>query len=157
MLLRGYYRDGDYQEMYRLDLDCFSKPFQFDLWTMKQAAEASSAIVAIAEEDRRDPSRYRMEGFVILHIEEKRDQRYAYLITIDVAPSARRSGIGSVMLTHAEQQARAAGIRRVALHVAIDNEPAIRFYERQQYERVGLAPGYYHDAGLDALIYRKQL
>jgi ribosomal protein S18 acetylase RimI-like enzyme len=151
--LRGYYRTGDYEAMHRLDLLCFAPAFQFDLETMKQAAEAHSAINVIAE---RGP-RHEMAGFIILHLEESGAKKYAYIITLDVAPEARRTGVATLMLTHAEEQARAAGARRVALHVAVENTAAIQFYERQKYVKAGLAKGFYREAGLDALVYAKQL
>jgi len=139
--------------MYRLDLACFSAPFQFDRATMKQAAESAGAIVTVAEDD----SHGQMLGFVIVHIQEEQPDRYGYIITIDVAPNVRRSGIGARMLTQAEDQSRAAGASRVGLHVAVDNTSAIHFYERQHYVRVGFAKHFYRDAGLDALVYVKDL
>lgn len=153
MQLRGYYRPADYEAMHRLDLLCFAPAFQFDLETMKHAAEAHSAIVVIAE---RGP-RHEMVGFVILHLEETGPRRYAYIITLDVAPEARRNGIATLMLTHAEEQARTAGAHRVALHVAVENTAAIQFYERQKYVKAGFAKGYYREPGLDALVYAKRL
>ena len=153
MQLRGYYRPGDYEAMHRLDLLCFSPAFQFDLQTMKQVAEADSAIVVIAE---RGP-RHEMIGFIILHLEDSGAKKYAYIITLDVAPEARRGGIATLMLTHAEEQARSAGARKIALHVAVENASAIQFYERQKYQQAGTARGFYREAGLDAFVYAKQL
>lgn len=153
MQLRGYYRAGDYEAMYRLDLLCFSPAFQFDLETMKHAAEEESAIVVVAEQSRE----HDMGGFIILHLEDSGARKYAYIVTLDVAPEARRSGIATLMLTHAEEQARIAGARRVALHVAVENTAAIQFYERQEYIRAGRANGFYREAGLDAFVYAKQL
>jgi ribosomal-protein-alanine N-acetyltransferase len=151
--LRGYYRPGDYEAMHRLDLLCFSPAFQFDVETMKQVAETDSAIVVIAE---RGP-RHEMAGFIVLHLEGSGAKKYAYIITLDVAPDARRSGIATLMLNHAEEQARAAGARRVALHVAVENAAAIQFYERQEYLQAGVARNFYREAGLDAFVYAKQL
>lgn len=151
--LRGYYRNGDYEAMHRLDLLCFAPAFQFDLDTMKQAAEARSAIVVIAD---RGPH-HEMIGFIILHLEDSGPKKYAYIVTLDVAPNARRSGIATLMLNHSEEQARRAGARRVALHVAVENTTAIEFYERQDYLKAGLARGFYREAGLDAFVYTKRL
>jgi [ribosomal protein S18]-alanine N-acetyltransferase len=151
--LRGYYRAGDYVAMHRLDLLCFAPAFQFDLETMKQAAEAASAIVVIAESG----PRHEMAGFIILHLEGSGAKKYAYVVTLDVAPDARRSGIATLMLNHAEQQAQAAGAHRVALHVAVENTAAVQFYERQKYVKAGMAKGFYREAGLDAFVYARQL
>jgi len=151
--LRGYYRPGDYVAMHRLDLLCFSPAFQFDIQTMRQVAEAPSAIVVIAERiEGRE-----MAGFIILHLQESGPRKYAYIITLDVAPEARRAGIATLMLNHAEEQARAAGARRVALHVAVENTAAIQCYEHQKHLKAGFARGFYREAGLDALGYSKRL
>ena len=151
--LRGYYRPGDYESMYRLDLRCFGPAFQFDVETMKQVAEEASAIVVVAER----AASHEMIGFVILHLLRSDGHKDAYIVTLDVAPDERRTGIATLMLTHAEQQARVAGANRVALHVAVENTPAIQFYERQKYNKAGMAKGFYREAGLDAFIYAKQL
>ena len=153
MQLRGYYRPGDYVAMHSLDLLCFAPAFQFDLETMKEMAETESAIVVVAE---RGP-KHEMIGFIILHLEDLGAKKYAYIVTLDVAPEARRIGIACLLLTHAEEQARIAGARRVALHVAVDNAAAIHFYERQKYVRAGIARNFYREAGLDAFIYTRQL
>ena len=153
MQLRGYYRPGDYEAMHSLDLRCFEPAFQFDLATMKQMAEDTSAIVVVAERF----ATHEMTGFVILHLLRSDTRKDAYVVTLDVAPEERRAGIATLVLTHAEQQARVAGAHRVALHVAVDNKPAIQFYERQKYVKAGVAKSFYREAGLDAFIYAKQL
>jgi ribosomal-protein-alanine N-acetyltransferase len=56
-----------------------------------------------------------------------------------------------------ERQAQMAGAEAMDLHVWTENEGAIRFYERQGYERMGLRKGFYGRVGLDAFVYRKTL
>lgn len=157
MRLRGYYRAGDFEAMHRLDLRCFSPQFQFDAESMRQAVESESAIVAVAERGPEDQAPRKMFGFVILHLQETGARRYAYIVTLDVDPEVRRTGVATLLLAHAEEQARAAGARRIALHVAADNTGAISFYKRLKYVQVGVARNYYREAGLDALVYAKQL
>jgi len=152
MQSRGY-RQGDVEAMYGLDQECFSGPFQFDHETMQEAAEAESSIVVVVEND----GGREMLGFLIVHAEGTARDRYAYIITIDVAAGTRQQGVGARMLLEAEDQARRAGLKRMGLHVAVDNVGAIAFYERLGYERVGREKGFYRQAGLDALIYAKQL
>jgi ribosomal protein S18 acetylase RimI-like enzyme len=45
----------------------------------------------------------------------------------------------------------------MGLHVAVDNGAAIRFYEGLGYQCVGVAKRFYRAAGLDGLIYLKEL
>jgi ribosomal protein S18 acetylase RimI-like enzyme len=160
--LRGY-RSGDLEAMVWLDEACFSAAFRFDRRTMRQFAEARRAIVVIAEdslvslEDRRADGMAGFVGFIVVHLEGSARERYGYIVSIDVAPELRRAGLGGQLLKQAEEQVRASGVRRVGLHVAVDNAGAIRFYEGSGYARVGVAPGFYQEAGLDALIYLKEL
>ena len=151
--LRGYYRPGDYEAMHHLDLQCFEPAFQFDMETMRQMAEDPSAIVVVAER----AATHEMIGFLIVHLLRSNGLRDAYVVTLDVAPDERRAGVATLMLTHAEQQARSAGAHRVALHVAVENMAAIRFYERQKYAKAGSVKGFYREAGTDASVYAKRL
>jgi ribosomal-protein-alanine N-acetyltransferase len=140
--------------MVRLDERCFSAAFRFDLRSMRQFAEARGAFVVIAEEEL---SVGAMAGFVIVQIEGAAAERYGYVVTIDVALEWRRGGLGGQLLARAEQKVREAGVGRMGLHVAVDNEAAIRFYERLGYQCIGVAKRFYREAGLDGLIYIKEL
>ena len=146
------YQPGDFEAMYRLDLVCFTESFQFDRRTMKEVAEAPSAIVVI-----HDRLIGQMAAFIVVHLEGAYPDRYAYIVTIDVAPECRRLGIGSELLLQAEFQALQAGASRIGLHVAIENTGAVDFYERRLYQRRGIAKRFYREAGLDAFVYTKDL
>jgi ribosomal-protein-alanine N-acetyltransferase len=137
--------------MVRLDEVCFSAAFRFDRRSMRRFAEARGAFVVIAEDDAA------LAGFVIVQIEGAGAERYGYVVTIDVAPEWRRAGLGGELLGRAEQKVRETGVGRMGLHVAVDNEAAIRFYERLGYQCIGVAKRFYREAGLDGLIYLKEL
>lgn len=151
--MRGY-RVGDVEPMVRLDAVCFREVFRFDRRSMRQFAEARGAIVIVAEDSLKDAA---MAGFVIVHLEGAARERYGYVVTLDVAPELRGSGIGGALLGEAERQVHAAGVSRMGLHVAVDNDTAIRFYEGLGYACVGVAKRFYHEAGVDGLIYLKEL
>jgi ribosomal protein S18 acetylase RimI-like enzyme len=59
------------------------------------------------------------------------------IVGLAVAPADRRRGVASALLAAAEQYARARGARKLSLRVLGTNEPAMRLYERQGYEREG--------------------
>lgn len=152
MRFRGY-RRGDVEAMVSLDLLCFAEPFRFDSIMMLDFAEADDSIVVLVENNRRTE----LIGFIILHMEGSATTSSGYVVTIDVAKASRRLGVGAALLCRAEKAAHAAGASRVDLHVAVDNASAIRFYEGQHYERIGLAPHFYRQAGLDALVFSKSI
>jgi ribosomal protein S18 acetylase RimI-like enzyme len=59
-----------------------------------------------------------------------------YVLSLCVAPERRGLGVGKALLELAADEARAAGMRAVALDVASQNEGAIRLYRREGFEVV---------------------
>jgi RimJ/RimL family protein N-acetyltransferase len=66
-----------------------------------------------------------------------------------VAADHRRRGIGRLLLDQSVAWARAAGVRKLELHVFPWNEPAIRLYERYGFLREGVRRGHYRRDGVD--------
>lgn len=84
----------------------------------------------------------------------------AELLTIAVAPTARRQGLGRILLARFEAAADTHGARRVFLEVAADNSPARALYESAGYVRIGTRPAYYARPGAipaTALVMHKPL
>ncbi len=79
----------------------------------------------------------------------------AELITIGVAPDARRSGIAAAMLGIMEADLKKHGVKHIFLEVAADNTPAIAMYEQNGFVRIGVRPKYYD--GVDAITMRKDI
>ena len=79
-----------------------------------------------------------------------------HIITIDVIASARRSGVGSLLLLAAENRLCAAHCRSVVLETAVDNIPALKFYKLHGYSVIKTHPRYYSN-GVDALVLEKNL
>lgn len=98
------------------------------------------------------PSPGSIAGFLVAEA----DRGSGHIITIDVVSSARRSGVGSLLLRSAEERLRAAGCRSVDLETAVDNVSALSFYKRHGYHVTGTWPRYYSN-GVDALVLQKQL
>jgi ribosomal protein S18 acetylase RimI-like enzyme len=65
-----------------------------------------------------------------------------YVISLAVAPDHRSQGVGSALLRRVVEEALQAGLRSVSLDVALRNEGAIRFYQREGFVTVaeGHAP-----------------
>ncbi|MGZ4879115.1 MAG: GNAT family N-acetyltransferase, partial [Candidatus Angelobacter sp.] len=78
------------------------------------------------------------------------------IITIDVAPPAQHSGLGTLLMSSAEAGLKQAGCDYVSLEVAVDNEPALRFYKKHGYSVLKVLPRYYLDS-IDGLLMGKKL
>jgi len=84
----------------------------------------------------------------------------AEILTIAVAPAARRRGLGRILVDAARALAVQAGAETLFLEVAVDNAAAIALYTAAGFVSAGRRPGYYDrgDAGrIDALILRLDL
>jgi ribosomal-protein-alanine N-acetyltransferase len=78
------------------------------------------------------------------------------IITIDVAPPAQHTGLGTLLMASAEAELKQAGCDYVSLEVAVDNEPALRFYKKHGYSVLKVLPHYYLDS-IDGLLMGKGL
>ena len=148
MTFRGY-EEADFEAMFRLDEACFEGAFRFSRAMMRRFAEAKKARVVIAEEEG-------LAGFCIVHVERVEGGRVGYVVTLDVAAAWRRKGLAAELMRRVETEAHEAGCGAMVLHVFVENDGAIRFYERCGYERWTRARGFYGEGG-DAWVYRKVL
>jgi [ribosomal protein S18]-alanine N-acetyltransferase len=84
----------------------------------------------------------------------------AELLTLAVAPEARRQGRGAALVLAFEAEARAQGAQRVVLEVAESNAGARGLYARLGYAAVGRRPGYFRrrsGTAVDGLVLAKPL
>lgn len=84
----------------------------------------------------------------------------AELLTLAVAPEARRLGLGRRLVARFLYQAQLRGAGRAFLEVAADNAAAIALYESSGFLSAGVRKGYYRDEGgqrIDALVMARDL
>ena len=83
----------------------------------------------------------------------------AEVITIAVAPTHRRGGIGAALLDVAVAELQRVNIQNLFLEVAADNEAARALYKRAGFFECGQRPGYYQDrdSRTDAVIMKRAL
>lgn len=79
----------------------------------------------------------------------------AELITIGVAPDARRTGIAAAMLGIMEGDLKKRGVKKIFLEVAENNAAARALYAANGYTTVGTRQKYYD--GVDAIMMRKDI
>lgn len=147
------YRLGDWQAMHALDLLCFEPVFQFSRRVMRGFAEAPGAVTVLAEAQRElANSESELAGFCVTQL----DERTGYVVTLDVAPAWRRSGLARRLMAEVESKLHSIGAVEMELHVFTGNAEAIRFYESIGYTQAATAKDFYA-RGLHALLYRKTL
>merc|ERR1712179_224106 len=83
-------------------------------------------------------------GAVCCRVDTNDNQRRLYIMTLGALAPYRRLGIGTVMLEHVLSICKADGnYDNVFLHVQVNNEGAIKFYEKHGFEIVEEKKNYY--------------
>ncbi len=77
------------------------------------------------------------------------------IISIGVAPDARRNGIAAAMLGLAERDMAKHGVHSIFLEVNAQNTPARALYTNTGYIQIGIRPKYYN--GVDAILMEKRI
>lgn len=134
---------GDVAAMHALDRRCFAPGIAYSLAEIRAALRARGGWHRLAEDEAG------LAGFILT--QPQRDR--GHVITVDVAPERRRTGLGATLLGGAEEHYRAAGARGMRLEVAVNNVAALAFYAHRGYTVVRRLPGYYA-ADLDGLLLR---
>ena len=139
------FQSHDFESLWRMDQECFPPGISYSRQELKAYMKYRGAFTLVATENED------ILGFIIAT-----GGPTGHIITIDVGPTARRSGVGSMLLNGAEQRLRARGSLAVGLETAVDNIAALAFYERHGYSVVRTWPRYYSN-GVDALVLKKEL
>ena len=90
-------------------------------------------------------------GFIVWRVAANE----AEIITIGVAPDARRNGVAGAMILLMEQELKKQSVHKVFLEVSKVNYPAKNLYEKYGFLPVGTRPKYYN--GTDAIIMQKEI
>jgi [ribosomal protein S18]-alanine N-acetyltransferase len=153
---------GDFNHLWRMDQQCFPPEISYSRLELAVYMRRSGSFTLVAENslhgaDAAVPNSSKVFpqilGFIVAQAQRN---RMGHIITIDVLQRARRSGVGSKLLTSAEERLRSAGCAQVHLETAIDNTAALAFYKRHGYYVLETVPRYYSN-GVDAFILKKDL
>ena len=144
------YQPADFAQFYAIEEICFQPPVRFSRRYLRQIIERSNSVTWVADQDGR------VAGFSVAGFTSESDRTFAYIQTIEVAPSHRNQGIGSELLRRMEDSARAAGASVIWLHVDAENDAAVHLYQAHGYRHQGRQEHYY-DRGRAAEVYIKPL
>jgi ribosomal-protein-alanine N-acetyltransferase len=143
------YSPEDFDALHALDLACYPPGISYSRRTLKWFLALPDAECLVAKSC--DPLN-EIAGFIIA----ESDGADGHIITIDIAESWRRAGVGTALLRETERRLAARGVRRVSLETATSNEPAVAFWQRHGYRSHGVLPRYYLGR-LDAYSMSKKL
>ena len=141
------YRQSDFETLWRIDQECFPAELAYSRTELAGYIRRPSSVTLVAEFEGK------IAGYIVA---ERGGRKVGHIITLDVRAEARRAGLGSKLMSAAEERLRAQGCPSVLLEVAVDNATAIAFYHRQGYATLATIPRYYNDH-TDALLLGKKL
>ncbi len=123
-------------KLYEIEEDCFDH----EAFTKQQIEyllrdHNTRALIALVNGE--------VAGFVIAQIEVDENTEYGHIVTINVAPSFRRKGIATRMLLEIENFLKQRSITQIRLEVREDNNPALKLYQKLDYQTFGKLEKYY--------------
>jgi [ribosomal protein S18]-alanine N-acetyltransferase len=140
------YEPHDFAALHRLDQSCFPAGISYSKTTLRYFLTIPSADWIIAADGAR------IAGFILT----EENPPLAHIITLDVAETHRRHGVGSGLLAESERNLALRGVRTILIETAIENEAAVAFWKRHGYRIEAVLKRYYLGR-LDAYEMRKQL
>lgn len=157
MLILRTYKPQDFKRLLEIDAACFAEGIAYSEEEMRYFLRGSSGIKLVGEQSENGRP-LEIKGFIIANVARTRGSAkpMGHIITIDVLPEARRSGLGGRLLDTVEIELKKLGCDYVSLETAIDNFPALHFYKKHGYTGLKILPNYYLDS-LDALLMGKKL
>jgi len=147
------YRAADFDRLWQIDQVCFPPGIAYSQMELTGFIHRRNAITLVAESLSAEPED-RIAGFVVAHPIRR---KYGRILTLDIVPQARRSGLATQLMNACEDRLRSLGCNEVYLETAVDNEPALRLYRKLGYEVLRTLPEYYSSHGLDAFQMGKRL
>jgi len=140
------YEAKDFAGLHKLDQACFPPGVSYSKFSLQYFLGLPAADCLVAEDAKR------IAGFILAET----NPPLAHVITLDVAASQRRTGLGSLLLAEMEKHFRFHGVKSVLLETAVDNEVGIAFWKKHGYREEAVLKRYYLGK-VDAYEMRKKL
>jgi ribosomal-protein-alanine N-acetyltransferase len=144
------FEDADLDGAFALDQVCFPVGIAYSKAELRYFVRSASAYAIVAEKAGD------LAGFLVAERKSRLKMKLAHIVTIDVEPTQRRSGVATRLMDAAESHYHAAGCLAVSLEVAVDNMTAQNFYSKRNFQIEGRRTGYYNGI-LDAFTMSKMI
>ncbi len=134
----------DLKELFQLEKICF----QLDAWPILDIL----GVLTIPQIIRfKAADQEKLVGFIAMDL--RRSQQTAWIATLAVLPTYRKSGIGSTLIRISEDEVN---LPKIRLSVRQSNQPAIQLYQKHGYQQIEVWKKYYK-GGDNALVFEKNL
>ena len=143
----------DFDELWRIDQECFEPGISYTRCELAWYMNLRGAFTLVGETRNTARSKWKIAGF---SVGQQPRRGLGHIVTIDVLPDARRTGLGTRLMLDIEARLKEDGCETIFLETAVDNLAAIKFYKRLGYFVVKTIPRYYLDK-IDALMMSKEL
>jgi ribosomal-protein-alanine N-acetyltransferase len=161
------YRAADFDRLWEIDQLCFPRGIAYSQMELMGFIGRRNAITLVAElapsPDQAAPHGAKPSGSpdaagtTVGFAVAQPYRRTGRILTLDIVPEARRHGLASRLMSACEDRLRQRGCTEVYLETAVDNQPAIKLYNKLGYQMLRTLPAYYHAYGLDAFLMAKTL
>lgn len=143
--IRGYEK-RDFPALYKLDQACFVPGISYSKWVLQYYLRLPAVDCLVAEENKK------IAGFILAEV----NPPLAHIITLDVAESHRRAGLGSELVREIEKHFAFRGVGSILIETAVDNAGGIAFWEHHGYRTEAVLKRYYLGK-IDGYTMRKKL
>ena len=134
---------GDLEGITELEKVCFPHdPWSFEAFYNEIIDNKEQTLYLVAETD----------GAIAGYMGVWKILDEGHITNVAVSPEYRRRHIGEALIKRMIADTEAEGITSWTLEVRVDNDPAIRLYEKMGFRREGLRKKYYAYDNTDALI-----
>ena len=140
------YQPSDFAALHKLDQQCFPPGISYSKFSLQYFLSLPSADCLVAEEGKK------IAGFLLA----ESNPPVAHIITLDVSPDYRRTGLGTKLLEEIENHFRFNDVHSVLLETAVDNQSGIAFWQHHGYRTEAVLKRYYLGR-VDAYEMRKKL
>ena len=140
------YEAKDLGRLYKLDQACFPPGIAYSKWSLRYYLNLPGADCLLAEEGKE------LAGFILA----EDNSPLGHIITLDVAQSFRRKGVGSKLLHEMEEHFVFRGVESVLLETSVENQNGIAFWQEHGYRTEAVLKKYYLRK-IDAFEMRKKL
>jgi ribosomal-protein-alanine N-acetyltransferase len=140
------YEPHDLAALYKLDQACFPPGIAYSKTMLRYFLAQDGAECLVATDSGK------IAGFML----SEENSPLAHIITLDVAESHRRHGVGTALVRESEASLKFRGVQTVLLETATTNQAGIAFWERHGYRKEAVLKNYY-SGRMDAFAMRKKL